>query len=315
MSTTRTRAASTASLPWTPRSVRAGGWTITALSDGFLRLDGGSMWGVVPANLWRDMTPPADDNTILLALRPFLAQKDGLAVVIEGGVGGRWEDKWKRVYHIERDERVGTLEGTLRACGVAPDEVTHVVTSHSHFDHIGALVERDADGALTPLCGSARHLMPTVEIEAARHPDHVRRASYRADDVEPLAEAGLLDGYDAPLEGIELLPGLRAYDAGGHSDGVCVITLGEGDDGEAPAIFWADVVPTTHHIQPPYIMAYDLDVTRSYESRSRWLARAADEGWTGLFYHDPDQAFGHVTRPDPARARYAFEPIAASTSE
>ena len=33
---------------WEPRTVRAGDWEITALSDGFFRLDGGAMWGVVP---------------------------------------------------------------------------------------------------------------------------------------------------------------------------------------------------------------------------------------------------------------------------
>ena len=55
------------------RKVRAGEWEITSLSDGHMRLDGGSMWGVVPAAMWREWTPPAGDNTILIALRPFLA--------------------------------------------------------------------------------------------------------------------------------------------------------------------------------------------------------------------------------------------------
>ncbi|MCB1218997.1 hypothetical protein KDL44_16600, partial [bacterium] len=69
------RVASDEPPPWRRRTVRAGEWRITALSDGFLRLDGGSMWGVVPANLWREMTPPREDNTILLALRPFLLER------------------------------------------------------------------------------------------------------------------------------------------------------------------------------------------------------------------------------------------------
>ena len=56
--------ASNEPLPWTPRSVRAGEWRITALTDGFLRLDGGSMWGVVPKNLWARMTPPEYQSRI-----------------------------------------------------------------------------------------------------------------------------------------------------------------------------------------------------------------------------------------------------------
>lgn len=284
--------------PWERRAVQVGSWRITALSDGFMRLDGGSMWGVVPKNLWGKLTPAIEDNTILLALRPFLAERGDDKVVIEVGIGGRWEDKWRAIYHIERET---TLASSLRACGLAPEEVTHVVASHCHFDHIGAqVVERD--GVLAPLFPNARHYAPRVEIEIAKHPDHVRRASYRPDDVVPIEAAGLLTGYEGDAE---LLPGLRVHAAPGHSDGVSVITLNEDEPGDT-AIFWADVVPTTHHVQPPFIMAYDIDVVRSFENRSAWLARVAAEGWLGLFYHDADHAFGRLTLDG---RRYAVEPL------
>jgi glyoxylase-like metal-dependent hydrolase (beta-lactamase superfamily II) len=281
-----------------PRSIRAGAWRVTALSDGTMRLDGGSMWGVVPRTLWAELTPPDAENRIPLALRPFLAERDGVKAVIEVGIGERWEPKWRSIYAIEREV---TLESSLRACGVAPEEVTHVVASHCHFDHIGAQVVR-RDGKLVPLFPNARHFAPRIEIEVAKHADHVRRASYRAEDVVPIEEAGLLAAYEGDAE---LLPGIRAHDASGHSDGVSVITINEGGPGET-AIFWADVVPTSHHIQPPYIMAYDIDVPRSFASRSRWLERVAREGWTGLFYHDADHAFGRIRREG---KRYTFVPI------
>ena len=273
-----------------------GGWDITALSDGFMRLDGGSMWGVVPKSLWELLTPAADDNTILIALRPFLARKDDVTLVIEGGIGGRWEEKWRSIYHIERET---TLESSLAACGVGPLDVTHVVASHCHFDHIGALVV-EKGGDLAPLFPDARHHAPQVEIDVAKHPDHVRRASYRAEDVTPLEAAGILEGYAGDAE---LLPGVRVHDASGHSDGVSVITLNEEEPGDT-AVFWADVVPTSHHIQPAYIMAYDLDVARSFESRSRWLDRAAQENWLGLFYHDAEHPFGRIQKQG---KRYRFK--------
>ena len=92
----------------------------------------------------------------------------------------------------------------------------------------------------------------------------------------------------------ELLPGVWAHELGGHSDGVSVITVNEGGEGDT-AIFWADVVPTTHHIQPAFIMAYDIDVVRSFEVRSDWMARAAEGDWIGLFYHDADHPFGRLS--------------------
>lgn len=269
------------------QSHSVGDWRITALSDGFLRLDGGAMWGVVPATMWRALTPPDADNRILLASRPFLAERGAVKAVIEVGIGQRWDAKRRSIYGIESGT---TLEQSLRAAGVAPEAVTHVVASHAHWDHFGAaVVERD--GVLSALFPAARHYLPKVEIENALNPDHVRRASYRREDVEPLVRAGLLTAYEGVAD---IVPGLRAHVLGGHSDGVAVITLDE--DREQGAIFWSDVVPTTHHVQPPYIMAYDIDVARSFEQRSKWIAHACERGWLGLFYHDLDCAFARIER-------------------
>ena len=289
--------ASNEPVPWTGRSVQAGEWTITALSDGYLRLDGGGMWGVVPKMLWESMTPPADDNTILIALRPFLAVRGTDVVVVEVGLGRRWESKWQLIYHMLPTD---SLDGTLTACGVGVDDVTHVVASHCHWDHIGAQVVERA-GKLMPLFPNALHFAPSVEVEVAQRPGHARRASYRAEDVAPIAATGQMNGYEGKRE---LLPGLRAYVLGGHSDGVSVLTFNEDGPGDT-AIFWSDVVPTTHHIQPSYVMAYDIDVVRSIEQRSAWLERAADEGWIGMFYHDVDHPFARITR---AGSRYAATP-------
>ena len=210
--------------------MRVGDWRITALSDGTMRLDGGSMWGVVPRPIWERMTPPAEDNTIPLALRPFLAERGDVKAVIEVGIGDRWEEKWRSIYSIDRAD---TLVSTLGALGIAPADVTHVIASHCHFDHIGAqVVERE--GALAPLFENAQHFAPRIEVEVARNPDHVRRASYRPEDVVPIEEAGLLTTYEGDAE---LIPGIRAHDASGHSDGVSVITIDEESANEDTAIF------------------------------------------------------------------------------
>ena len=285
---------------WRPTRVRAGPWTLTALSDGFFRLDGGAMWGVVPAPLWRPLTPPAEDNSIPLALRPFLAERDGLRVLVEPGIGQRWAGKARRIFHIESKP---TVQQCLAELGWSPDEVTHVVATHAHWDHIGAqVVERN--GELVPAFPRARHIMPAVEASLARSPGGARAASYRAEDVAVIEEAGLLE---PRTESGEILPGLGMHLVGGHSDGVSLLTFGPSASiDDAQAIFWSDVVPTTHHIQPVYVMAFDLDAGRSFEVRSEWLARAADGGWIGLFYHDVEHAFGRIRRDG---RRYAFEPL------
>lgn len=275
---------------WTPASLQAGGWRITALYDATFALDGGAMWGVVPKNLWAKLTPPAEDNTIRLAARPFLAERDGVRVVVEGGMGDRWDDKFRRIYRLDRPEAT-TLRSTLAALDVGPEDIDHVVVSHCHFDHIGALVEL-RDGGLEPLFPRARHHFPTAEVGASREPVHPRRASYRSDDIDPLVERGLVDMHDGDHR---LFDDLELTQVRGHSEGMVVVRFNSGGDGVSAA-FWGDLVPTTHHIQPPYIMAYDMDVPRSFAMRTEWLARAADEGIVGLSYHDPERAFTRLER-------------------
>lgn len=301
-----------ASAPLFTGPVAVDGWTVHALCDGEFRLDGGAMWGVVPANLWRAMTPPAQDNTIRMALRPFLARRGDRVVVIEGGVGARWSDKLRRMYQIEGG---GGLATSLAAHGVATEDVTDVVLSHCHWDHIGALVI-DGERGPTPLFPRARHFAPEIEIQRCLAPDHVRKGSYRPEDLEPLRAAGLLHALETTPSTrgtgervAEPVPGITVHVLGGHSDGVSTIAVG---DLSAPgpgnaAVFWSDVVPTTHHVQPPYIMAYDIDVVRSFDVRSRWLDEAARKGWIGLFYHDPDIAFARVTRDG---RRFGVQPLA-----
>lgn len=256
------------------------------------------MWGVVPQNLWGKMTPPDEQNTILLALRPFLLERGDDKVLLEVGVGDRWTDKQRRIYHLLPTTG---LYDSLAACGVQPHEVTHVIASHNHWDHIGHQVI-EKDGKLLPAFPAAQHFASAKEVENSKRGPHARSGSYRAEDTSVIEDAGLLQVFSGTSE---LLPGIVAHECGGHSQGVSVITINQGLPGET-AIFWSDVVPTTHHIQPPYIMAYDVDVLLSFEQRSIWLARAAKRGWIGLFYHDVDHAFGRLSKPG---RRYELELI------
>lgn len=271
---------------WTPKSVVLGPWKITALSDGKVWLDGGAMWGVVPKTLWSQWTPPDERNRIRLALRPFLVEGNGLRLLIEPGIGNRWEEKKLKIYGIDRS---WTLQQSLAQLGIEPESIDHVLLSHAHFDHAGAaVIERD--GKLEPMMPNARHWLHERELASVFDPFPARRASYRAADIETLHERGLITTYEKE---VEIVPGIKGFELGGHSTGVSVFTIEGGGD---TAIFWSDVCPTIHHAQPPYIMAYDIDVELSFVERKRWFEKAADGGWLGLFYHDDDHEFARLER-------------------
>ena len=143
------------------REIQVGRFRVVALEEGRFALDGGAMFGVVPRPMWEKMTPVNDDHTIPLSTTPYLVEDGENRIVIEPGIGQRWSDKERARYHIDHSGGRTLVESLARA-GVQPDEVTHCLMTHCHWDHIGAvIVERD--GALVP-----DGVVPQVEIHQRR---------------------------------------------------------------------------------------------------------------------------------------------------
>jgi glyoxylase-like metal-dependent hydrolase (beta-lactamase superfamily II) len=277
------------------RTVEIGRFRVTALRDARFALDGGAMFGVVPRVIWEKLTPINEDHTVPLSTTPFLVQEGKDTIVIEPGLGLRWPDKQRAMFHID-DSHGHELLTSLRAAGVEPEEVTHCLMTHCHWDHIGAAC--GADGA--PVFPNAQHWTPRSERDACMNPDHLRRASYRREDLAPIEAAGLLQTFSKE---VEVLPGIKMFEVGGHSDGVSLVVLE--DSGQA-GCFWADVVPTRNHVHLPFIMAYDMNAEKSFAVRSEWIARAAKGNWTNLLYHDTEEPIG---RFEGEGRRFGWSPL------
>ncbi|MBI3819341.1 MAG: MBL fold metallo-hydrolase [Planctomycetes bacterium] len=264
------------------RTLTIGRYRVTGLRDRDFRLDGGAMFGIVPRVIWEKLEPPrSNDYTVPIATRPLLVEgaKCG-PILIEPGIGGRWDARARKIYQIDESRNI---LNSLEQAGMEPGKIRCVVLTHFHLDHAGAAIRCDA---AAPEFVNARHWIPKIELEVSLARDSARRASYRPDDAEILLNGGLLDTFDS--ETLKIDEGITIHQIGGHSDGVSIITIEGGGD---TLCFWSDVVPTRNHVNPNYIMAYDLNVQKSFEVRRRWIQRAVDGNWIGALYHDPEIDF------------------------
>ncbi|MCL7971143.1 MAG: MBL fold metallo-hydrolase [marine benthic group bacterium] len=264
---------------------------VRAVDAGSLWLDGGAMFGVVPKPLWSRRAAPDERNRIPLAMRCLLVQTDESTVLIDTGLGDKEGEKFRGIYRVSNDGDPARLQSSLADLDVAPEDVDVVVATHLHFDHAGGGTVRRADGSLGPAFPSARYVVNRAEYEFARRDNERIRASYMADNFEPLASAGVLDLVD---DGAEIVPGIRYVPTPGHTPGHQSVRIDLGDE---VLLFLADLVPTVAHLPLPWIMGYDVEPLVTLESKRETLTRAADRGWWLAFEHDPVVAWGRAVKP------------------
>ena len=274
-------------------SLTLGSLSLTPILDGFFRLDGGAMFGVVPRVLWEKVAPPDDRNRIRLAMRAWLVRGGGQTILIDAGAGGKLDAKTGSIYGFEG---VPSLDVSLREAGVGLEDIDLVVASHLHFDHAGGFTTRDADGTLRPRFPHARYSVRRGEWDDALHPHERNRASYFAENYVPLADAGVLDLVD---EDGEVAPGVRVRRTGGHTQHHQIVEI---HDGGHTAIFAADLLPTAAHVPLPYIMSYDLYPMDTLAFKRGFLPEAVKQEYLILFEHDPEIAAGRI-REENGRVR------------
>jgi len=265
-----------------PGCLEIGNIKIFSLSDGTVRLDGGAMFGVVPRVLWEKSNPPDEKNRILLGINPLLIQTKGKNILVETGMGKRWNDKARAIYGIEQKN---TLEKSLACLGLTSDDIDIVINTHLHFDHAGGNTAFALDGGLVPAFPRARYIVQKHELQDAINPGERSRASYRPGDFLPIKEAGLFELVDSAGDGteIEVTEGVFVFRVGGHNRAIQLVRV---EGGGQSAIFLSDIMPTATHIKYPYIAAYDLFPLDTLKIKKELIKKAAQKGWFFFFYHD-----------------------------
>jgi glyoxylase-like metal-dependent hydrolase (beta-lactamase superfamily II) len=274
-------------------------WIWQLLRAGSFRLDGGSMFGVVPKPIWSKMVQPDELNRIPLQTNCLLLERSAVSnqrsakvptefVLIETGFGGKWTDKERGFYEIERR----TIVDALREVKVTPEQINHVIVTHLHFDHAAGLTSLDSAHQPVPTFPNA-----TVHVQAREWHDALANKStmtrtYLRDHLDPIKhQVKLVEGE------AEILPGIVAWPMPGHTWGQQAVRF---DDGKGIVCFAGDVLPTVHHVGLPFSLSYDMEPYTSMLSKKALLGRANFEDWRLVLDHEPGHAVLRV-RLDPAR--------------
>jgi len=274
-----------------------GKFKIYGLRDGFFYLDGGAMFGVVPKVLWEKKYPADKENRIKLGLNSLLIDTGQSLVLIETGVGADLKQKMVEYYSLEREP--GLIKA-LENMGVGVDDIDYVINTHLHFDHCGGNTAKKDSGEFMPVYSQAKYIIQKVEWKNALNPLARDKPSYLPQYFEPLKDNGLLqleEGISEVTKGVEVIP------VSGHTAGhQCVKIYAE----DQVIFFLGDLIPTSAHINLPYIMSYDLYPIETLTNKDIYLKQAVEEEWIIALNHDPDYFFGRVAMKN---GKYIFIPL------
>ena len=264
------------------RRITIGDFELSAVSDGTYVADGGAFFGVVPKLLWQRKVKADDENRITVSCNSVLVRTGRQTVLIETGIGNKLAEKTKSFFLPQEK-----LLDSLHQAGAAPEDIDVVINSHLHFDHCGwNTIYRN--GTAVPTFPKAKYYAPKGEWEHGSRQLERDRVSYISDNYDPLIRSGQM----TLLEGDhEILPGISVAVYPGHTRNMWAVFVRSGGK---TACYISDLIPSTWHLEPTWVMAYDLFPLETIENRKKYYAQALPGEWLTMFTHDPNVPWAYI---------------------
>ena len=258
------------------------------INTGFFNLDGGAMFGVVPKQIWQRLNPPDDKNLCTWAMRCLLIiTDDNRRILVDTGIGNKQSSKFFSYYDLHGND---SLLGSLAQHGLQPADITDVILTHLHFDHVGGAVSLNNEGQLVPTFPNALYWSNHAHWQLAMQPNMRERASFLPENFMPLHQAGVVRFVD---DGQEIYKGISVRFVYGHTASMMLPHISYKDN---TLVYLADLVPSAGHVKLAYVMGYDMQPLVTLAEKEDFLGKAAAQNQVLFFEHDPINECARIQR-------------------
>ena len=242
-------------------------------------LDGGAMYGIIPKPLWNKVHPADEQNRIELALRLILIRDGEKNILIDTGIGDYHGEKWNSRFGLVGS--TSPLELALAEINLKASDITDLIISHLHFDHVGG-IGKMVDGKIEPILKNATIHLHKKHFEYSQAPTIRDEGSFQIEYFMPVIKWYQEHNQVHFVDGIEgdILPGIKFKCSMGHTP----YLLHAYDD---KMIYMADLIPTSNHVHIPWVMGYDISPGVTTVDKKEFLSMIEQKNLTMIFEHDP----------------------------
>ncbi len=258
--------------------MKIGNYDLYSIETSEFGLDGGAMFGIIPKTLWEKKVSVDELNRIEMVTRSLLLRSEDKKILIDTGNGTKWKDKYKEIYNINTEQY--NIETSLKNYGFNTDEITDVICTHLHFDHVGGNTKFES-GKIIPTFPNATYWVTKDNWKLANHPSQKDFGSFIENDWKVLAQNQMMqivDGNEQFLEGIDI------HLTYGHTEGLMHPVI---SDGYKTLFYGADIFPLAAHIPIPWVMAYDVQPVVTMKEKEEILMKMYNKNWILFLEHDP----------------------------
>lgn len=234
--------------------------------------------------------PGIDGQSAIVGINPVLVTCGTRKILLDTGLG--WGLDAGSSY-----TDVSNISTNLAIFGLNPEDITHVVLSHLHYDHAAGCSYTDASSKTRATFPNATYYLQKKEWDFAlartEHDTGTKGTGYQLDEFYRLVADGrvrLVSGKTT-----ELTEGVTLIQTGGHTPGHQAVYLQSGND---CACYPGELIPSSLHLNHYSTHRQDSAPMQAKKAKIQLLKKAYRQQAVLLFYHSQHGQSGRLIRDE-----------------
>lgn len=272
--------------------MKLGRFSIEQLSEGRFEIFSDGTINREPVDQSKEQTDAfgESDDSARIGINPILISDEQHKILLDTGLG--WGLDAGSSY-----KNVSNIASNLDIFDLKPEDITHVILSHLHYDHSAGSSYTNDDSLTCATFPNADYFVQRREWEYALEEqfseNKLKGCDYNLDDLYRLVAEDRITFLEQ--DHTEIIEGINVIWTGGHTPGHQAVRIHDSDE---TGYYLGDLLPSEHHLNQYSMRQLDVEPLAAKKMKIQLLRNAFEEEALILFYHSLYSSVGRLEKDD-----------------